>query len=67
MNLRSVVYIRKGGLDRPYYLTLHFGQITFSADFNDALLFNRPQDAHLFKNELMSEDDQVDSLVEDSD
>jgi len=33
------------GLDRPYYFTVYLGEMTYSADLNDAVKFAREQDA----------------------
>lgn len=33
------------GLDRPYYFTVYLGEMTYSADINDAVRFAREQDA----------------------
>ena len=37
--------IEKVGLDRPYYFTVYLGEVTYSADVNDAVRFSREQDA----------------------
>lgn len=33
------------GLDQPYYFTVYLGEMTYSADLNDAVKFAREQDA----------------------
>ena len=33
------------GLDRPYWLTCYLGELTYSADVNDAICFARREDA----------------------
>ena len=37
--------IEDTALDRPYWFTVYLGEMTYSADVNDAVRFAREQDA----------------------
>jgi hypothetical protein len=51
--------VEKRGLGRPYWLTAYLGQLTFSADANDAIRFSRRQDAEAIIAELYDQDSHV--------